>query len=527
MTKLINADGRDVTQETLAAVQKSMGRQPDGRYSLEKAETLTTTNGIVAYDLEAPSKNLYPVLTPIRNRIPRVTKGAGAGDAANWKEVTSILGGGISSMPWIPEGQRADRMSLVAAPKSAYYVTLGEEADVTFEAQSAAAGFEDVLATTGMRLLHSMMIKEEFAILGGNRSVDLGKPVTPTVTVDAAGGTIDAGAHTKVRVRVFPLTLEGYLSASLTGGIKRAQVVTGMDAKTFTLNGGSGVCSDAGSEMIGGATNSITATTTAIKGAVAYAWFVELGPAGENQANSHLEAITTINSIKLTALNGTHQTLAAAAALGALATDYSKNRVLAFDGLMYTAFNSALSYYTALATGTAGTGTPLTSSGRGSITEIDTMLESFWANYRLSPEEIYVNAQELKNITAKALHDSGGASLLSVVQPPAGGVAPTMIAGNTVAFYFNPFAMNGGQIIPIKLHPNLPAGTILAWCQNLPGYYEAANVPETCRVQCRRDYYQIPWPLVTRANETGVYAEEVLMCYAPFALGMITNIGNG
>ena len=101
-----------------------------------------------------------------------------------------------------------------------------------------------------------------------------------------------------------------------------------------------------------------------------------------------------------------------------------------------------------------------------------------------------------------------------------------MVAGNVVGFYFNPFSLNGGQMIPIKLHPNLPAGTVFAWAENLPGYYQAANVPETCRVQCRRDYYQIPWPLVTRANETGVYAEEVLMCYAPFALGVLTNIGN-
>jgi len=83
------------------------------------------------------------------------------------------------------------------------------------------------------------------------------------------------------------------------------------------------------------------------------------------------------------------------------------------------------------------------------------------------------------------------------------------------------------QMIPIRLHPNLPAGTLFAWAQNLPAYYQSANVPETARVQCRREYYQIPWPLVTRANETGVYAEEVLVCYAPFALGMITNIGNG
>jgi hypothetical protein len=520
MTQLINADGRDVTQETLAAIKKVMG---DGQ-GLEKAETVATAQGLVAYDLEAPSKNLYPVLTPLRNRIPRRTRGAGAGDGAHWKEVSAITGGGVSSMPWIPEGQRAARMSLTTADKSAAYVTLGEEADVTFEAQSAGEGFEDVMASTGMRLLHSMMIKEEFAILGGDRNVALGKPDAPTVTVTATGGSIDAGANTKVRVRVFALTLEGYLAATLAGGIKRQVTVTGMDAKTFTLNGGSSKASDAGSADISGSTNIVAATVPVVKGAVGYAWFVELGGASESQANSHLEAITTINSINLTALNGTYQALNASGM--SITSDYSNNVDKAFDGLLYIAYNSALAYYLALATGTAGAGTGLTASGRGSVDEIDTMLEAFWSSYRLSPEEIYVNAQELRNISTKAMTASGGASLISIIQPNQGQAAPQMIAGNVVGYYFNPFSLDGGQMIPIKLHPNLPPGTIFTWAQNLPGHYQAANVPETCRVQCRRDYYQIPWPLVTRANETGVYAEEVLMGYAPFALGILTNIGD-
>jgi hypothetical protein len=56
-----------------------------------------------------------------------------------------------------------------------------------------------------------------------------------------------------------------------------------------------------------------------------------------------------------------------------------------------------------LATGTAGTGTPLTSSGRGSVTEIDQMLQTMWDTYQVSPSVLYVNSQELKNITNKVL----------------------------------------------------------------------------------------------------------------------------
>lgn len=505
--RIINSNMQDVTEETLTSVKKVMGNGG----GLAKAATITLANNLVAYDLEAPAKNLYPVLTPLRNRISRKTRGAGAGDAVHWKAVTAITGSGVTSMGWVPEGQRAGRMSITAEDKSATYVTLGEETDVTFEAQSAAEGFEDVMASGGMRLLQSVMIKEEYAILGGNRSVALGTPVAPTVTVATTGGSI---ADATYNVAVVALTLEGYLAASLSTGVIQTQTVTGLDNQTFTLNGGSSQKSNTTSTgaISGTGANIIKATTTAIKGAVAYAWFVGTAAAEK------LEAITTINSMSISSLAGTGQ------ALSAVTADRSRNATYAFDGLLYTAFNSAAAYYASLATGTAGTGTGLTASGNGSISEIDTMLKSFWDNYRLSPEEIYVHSQELNNITSKVLTGSG--SPLVRFNFDVNQQNPQLVAGSTVGWYFNRFTLGGGQLIPIKLHPNLPPGTILTWAQNLPANYQAANVPETAAIQCRRDYYQIPWPLLTRANQTGVYSEEVLKIYAPFALGVITNVGN-
>lgn len=509
MTRLINADGKDITTQTLDQLKKVMG---NGQ-GLEKAETVTTATGLVAYDLEAPAKNLYPVLTPLRNRIPRVTKPSGAGVAANWKSVTAINGNSsMPAMPWIPEGQRAARMTITTEDKSANYRTIGLETDVSFEAQSAGAGFEDVLATGGMRLLQQTMILEELAILGGNKSVALGKPTTPTIATANTGSI----PHATYKISVIALTLEGYLMASLSG-IKRVETITGMDGKTFALNGGSSIASDQGTAVCATTDDwAISAYTPPVKGAVAYAWFV--GVSGSEK----LEAITTINSVKLTSLAGTGQALSA---ITDGTTDRSKNTDLAFDGLLYSAFNSSLAYYHAMATGTAGTGTPLTSSGHGSISEIDTMLLAFWNNYKISPDEIYLNSQELKNITDKVLTD-GSTPLVSFNLQP-NDQNPTVVAGQVVGYYFNPFSMNGGQVIPLRLHPNLPPGLLFGWCQNLPAYYQSANVPQVAEVQCRRDYYQIPWPLVTRANETGVYAEEVLKVYAPFAMGIIANIANG
>lgn len=518
--RLINADGRDVTAETLLSVQKIVGQVPlnGSPDDLRKATgTVQLSSGLTAYDLEAPAKNLYPVLTPIRNRIPRSTKASGAGTAANWKEVSAIAGpSGLPAMGWIPEGQRALRMSITTADKSANYVTLGLESDVTFEAQSAGRGFEDVLATAGMRLLQQTMILEEFAILGGNRSVALGATATPTLSASGTGATLPAATYS---VRVFALTFEGYQMATIAGGIKREVAQTGMDGATITLNGGSSAAGAAATQAVT-LGQTLFMSVAAIRGAVAYAWYV--GTAGAER----LEAITTINSHAISApLLGTGQTLASIS--GDAGNDRSRNASLAFDGLLYKAFEStSLAYYNALATGTAGTGTVLTASSRGTITQIDAMLKSFWDNYRLSPDEIYVNAQELTNIYTKAFVN--GSNPLVRFNIDAGNPQQvTFAAGQILGWYVNPYSLNGGQFIPIRLHPNMPPGTIMAWCQNLPAYYQSSNVPQVAEVQCRRDYYQIPWPIVTRANATGVYTEEVLKVHAPFALGVIANIANG
>ncbi len=517
--QVIDHTGRDVTAETIVAVSKIIGGAGVGLGGsiddLRKATgTITLANNLVAYDLEAPAKNLYPVLTPIRNSIPRTTRGSGAGDAAHWKQVDAIAGNtNAGVLPWVPEGQRAGRMAITTADKSASYKTIGLETDVTFEAQSAGMGFEDVMSTSGTRLLQQQMILEEHSLLGGNLSVLLGTPATPTTATATTGGTI---ADATLKIYVFALTYEGYQMATLAGGVKRQLTVTGMDGQTFNLNGGSSKSSAVATQATsGGGTSTLSLSTTAIKGAVAYAWYV--GTAG----NEKLEAITTINSVKLTALAGTG---AAYSAISDASTDRSLN-TLAFDGLLYAAWNSASAYYVAQATGTAGTGTPLTASGRGTISEIDTALKYLWDNFRISPEVIYVNSQELTNIFNKCF--VSGSNPMVRFNIDAGSNQVSFTAGAVIGFYMNPYSLEGGQIIPIKLHPTLPAGTMMLWCNNLPAFYQSANVPQVAQVQCRRDYYQIPWPIVTRANATGVYSEEVLKVYVPFAIATITNIANG
>jgi hypothetical protein len=490
-----------MNQETLALLKGSYENP------LAKAgNSVTTATGLVNYDLQAPAKNLYPVITILGKRIPRV-RGKG-GTATNWKSVDAIQGSGYDASGWVPEGQRAAAMSQSVTNHAASYVTLGEEGALTFEASSAAQNFEDERSRVSVRVLQKSMLKEEAALLGGNASISLGTPSTPTTAASGSGATLPAATYSII---VVALTLEGYLNSSVANGVATSKTVTGQDGQTFTLNGGSSNQSANKTQAVT-LGQTLTANVAAVNGAVAYAWYV--GTAGSEV----LQAITGANTISISAplITGTQ-------AATAITADNSKNANTAFDGLLTAAFKSGSGAYVKQLNGAT-----LTASGAGTVNEIDTMLQYMWDNFRLAPSVMMVNSQELKNISNKCLTagTSGGsvAPLLRANKALADG---GFTAGQMIEFYYNPFALGGGMKIPIVLHPNVPPGTILAWCENLPAQYQSDNVPNVAEVHVRRDWYDIEWPLVTRSYQHGIYVEEVLAVYAPFGMAVLTGIGNG
>jgi hypothetical protein len=515
-----------ITAETLDLYKQALRSPSD-----EIAKTISTGTGLVAYDLQAPAKNLYPVVTPLRNVIPRV--GGGTGTATNWRQVNAIIGSGFDAMGWVPEGQRSGQMAYNTSNKSASYVTLGEEDAATYEAISAGVHFEDIQARMTFRLLQKMMLKEEMAILAGNAGasaggISLGTPGTPSLSASGSGATLLAATY---YVKVVALTLEGFQNAggtplntvagsgvaqvSAASAIPTTKTVTGADGKSYTLSGGSSnISAEASQAVTSGQT--LFASVSPVTGAVAYAWFVSIATSTET-----LQALTTINSVAISAplASGTQSA-------ATITQDSSYNASYAYNGLLTTALGSGTAYVQTQPTGTAGTGTPLTASGRGSVVEIDTMFQTMWNSYELSPTVLYVNAQELKNITSKVLSNASG-PLVRYDLPGEDGKEYQLTASGVVAWYYNPFALNGGLRIPVRIHPRVPPGTIIGWAENLPIQYQSNEVPNVAEIKTRQDYYQIDWPIVTRQRQVGVYAEEVLAVYAPFAMGVITNIGNG
>lgn len=496
----------DDLRQAIDAIQKAQKSPISGEGLLAKStfsQSASPTSGLTYYDLELGAKFTYPVLTPLRNEIPRVS-GKG-GIQASWRAVSGINTTNVRA--GVSPGNRGGIIAVSTKDYTANYKALGLEDNVDFEAQYAAQGFDDARAIAAKVLLEATMIQEEVTILGGNASLALGITPTPTLVDGATGGSLLF--NTAYSVIAVALSFDGFINGSVVGGIQSQISRNNADGSQDTFGGGAAQKSAANSVTTANDANNthrITATVTAVVGAAGYAWF--LGSAGSEK----LAAITVNPTVSLTANAVGTQTAASLPAV-----DWSQN-ALVFDGLIYQALAASSGAYVVNIAGT------LTADGAGGIVEIETALKDRWDNYRLGPDTMWVNSQQAldvsKKIQATTSANPGAQRFVFASNQDA------MQGGSAmVRTYLNRYSMAGGQIVDIKIHPNMPSGMILMTAKKLP--YPLSNVGNVVQVRTRQDYYQIEWPLRSRKYEYGVYLDEVLQHYFPPTMILMYNITAG
>jgi hypothetical protein len=492
------------TDATLALLRQALANAGNPA-ELAKNATFTQptqpTIGLQTYNLEAPAKNLYPVLSPIRNKMPRVK--ATGGVQANWKAVTGIntafVGVGVG------EGQRGGVQSVSTAEFFAAFRTIGIESSVTEEADLSAEGYDDLRARAANSNLQALMIEEERIIVGGFSSVGLGTTGTPTLTTSVTGGAI--AATTVVSGNCVALTMDGVRNSNT---IQAPNVVpatitrNNADGTTTTYNAGAAQRSVASNITTGaGGANSVTASVPAKQGAAGYAWFV--GPVGAEA----FYGITNYSQVVITSIP-TNASLSTA-----LTADYSKNGTV-FDGLIALNANpSSNAYWHAM---TPGTG--LTADGYGGIVEFENVLRWYYDTLRGTPSKIWVASQEMQTIRTKFLAGNGSQPSRFVFQIQQG----TIQGGGIPKGYLNMFAgaAGGNSEIPLEVHPYLPAGTVIFEMETIP--YPQNNINNVKQILSRKDYHQREWPQITRSYQYGVYSDEVLQHYFPVSIAVISNI---
>ena len=477
---------------------------------------ISTAAGLVFYDLEAEAKLLYPVIAPIRKRMPRIGKReAGQGLAVHWNIITDPNSAGISSE--LGEGQRGGVLTPATAAKISTYHGIGFENAVTWEAEYAGEGYDDIRGIAQRTSLDSLILAEEPKLLWGNGPTGylLGQPsAAPTGTGSATGGSLATSAT--YYLYAAPLTLQGVGFTKKAGLVVTTVSRPNADGTVLNYNGGAGILSAASAAIAvtsAGSVGSIAAAVAPVKGAAGYAWFIG---SSAGAANAYFWGVSNICTATITSLPTTGQT----AAYTGYNVDYSQNQY-SFDGLITQAL-TANGYYGSLA------GATLTPDGANGCIEVETVLKYFWDTYKTSPTRMYVGSGVLRDLTkcvANAGTQDGNLGYRLNMPNTVDAVTGGLVAASVIQVYVNKYAWGGAKPIPVELHPNMPDGYIFFDCEINP--YPTANIPIARAVRTRRDYFMVAWPVVTRQWQNGIYADECLQVYVPYSLGLVSDIGAG
>jgi hypothetical protein len=506
---LVRAAGRKFMKTAYAVMQKA---------------GVSTALGYNFYDLRGPAYFIFPLLTPFIQMIGKAGKvNAGVGTVAHWKATrnpnsTFVYGG-------VVEGQRNATATPDENDYFATYKELGQEGGETFTAQWAGEGYTDNLADEHFRNLARVRLTEEMMTLGGNSGTATGNlgfalGQAPNVTSTVVTGTGPLGNGANVTVAVVGITWMGYnpggqagyaAPPSVAGGLTTNYIRTNADGSTTNITAGISQISNAAANVTTNATAQvINVTTTQMPGAVAYAWFWGVNTTAA-LGNVKLGAITAWPHYQI---NGVASGTYAGNAAG-LSVDNSFNP-LDFDGLFtYTKNNGTLNDMN---------GGSFTSAGNGQVAEVESDLNRLWTLYQAQPNAIWCSADVRQALEQAVVYSTTGTNSVVFVYDK-NGQKSGLTGGFVVTEYKSKYAINpeGGEAIPIRIHPMFPPGTMIYDINTNP--YPHSRIPAVRQFLLQRDYYAIEWPVTTRQWTFGTYIHEVLAHYVPWITAARTGIG--
>ncbi len=482
---------QDTTEETLAAIAKA---QTTG---------ILESTGAYSYDLTGLVR-LIPVVTPFRTKVPRKASPNG-NPFAVWRAFMNKN----QSQPRPTPGFDFAGNEVIFAEQDfqARYQPVALAGLVTQDAFDVARGLYDPYAEATMQVLNQVLIAEDKVMVGG-QSYNLARPTAPTLANTDTGGAIPAS--TTVYVAVAARTGAGYFY----GGNSRAN------------------SANIATSAAAPATHTVTASTPAVKGAVAYDWFQS--PDGTTW---WYYTTTTVASVVMTSVIVANQVPPSLPAMSTvtptinLATDNGSGNANEFDGLLATLtgdYNATGNFVTpgsSTANGAIWTdngGATLALSG-GTITQFTAMFMALWNQVYCSPTAVMMNAVQAQKIADLVLSQPSAVTYLNT---DAAGRIDT-VAGGRVGQVINTPA--GGVTVPIEVHPHVPPGTVIFRTDRVP--FPQANISSTLEMRTLRDMSQFDYATNRAAGAGGgprkefeIRSVEAFVNRAPVAMGTLTNV---
>jgi hypothetical protein len=493
----IPAITKGLSPEALASVTDALtqlkAQQPDLVKDITTSSPLAS--GLVAFDLEAPAKMLTPRPTPLRNRIARRK---GIGTSHRFKRITGFTGtgtGGVGSIhPGIQDNSQtnfapagaSNGLYYARGPKISYagddqvvpYSQFSVSDEVTWSAQYAGQGYQDIRQLSRTSLLYSSMLLEERMLLmgRGTASAFLGALAAPTnLTLSArsaaASETPISGATTTVYVKV------------------------SSDAGDF---GQSVLTAAANVAVSAGQVVDVTATLPA--GALGMRVYVSTGASDPGDASRWYAGRSGYATFTV---QGALPTSGAAASTITADTSAYTN---GYDGIM-PIVTGANSGYTRQLNATLST----TSPGA----EFQTAFASLYQSVKAEPDRILFNGSDRKQLSEALKGSSSSNYRLTVTQDQLTGVT----LGDVVNTIINEVT---GKGVGVEVHPWMPQGNTAILSDTLP--MPDTQVSDVWAVYNVQDLMGIDWTPQQFAWESSSYWYGTFVCYAPAWNGSVTGI---
>ena len=464
------------------------------------------SSGFVPYDLVAPSRLIYPVYSPLRNKIPRVP---GQGTAHRAKLITGITGsqtGGPGqqriSISETPTAQTIGGNWPMNIPASGNqtavdmtipYSFFGMSESLSWLAQFAGQGFEDVSALANLVLLQEFMLAEEYAILSGTKQA-LSTPSAPTVASRSAGSaeTAITGATTNVYVKV---TAKNYFGETAASAASAAAAVT---------NG----------------TSVVDVTVNAVRGGFTYNLYVSTGTAN---SGTYYKVADSFGGTKFTIQGAlpTGGTTAPTADSGTASANDYEGWLSVVDGHASTDASVYPSGFT---------GSFINKNAAQTLNHeiLFAAFEDMWSGggvatnlattgaFRADPAEIVGEGSDIARLADEVIASGSNTNYrIMLTQDDVGGFK----SGAAISEIQNPITRS---LVRIVVHPWLTQGTAFLNSYTLPmSWSNVSNVWENVMVQ---DYLSINWPVVDASFRYSIYMYGALVCYAPQYNGVIQGL---
>ncbi len=480
--------------------------------TLGKNFSLTSplASGLVPFNLVAPSRLIYPMDTPLRNKLPRTQ---GQGTSLRAKLFTGIMGtqtGGSAGnpasifIPEFPSGQSLSNWPLQLPPSGTQaaddlnlsYKFQGLSEALSWLAQFGGQGFEDISGLANLILLQEMMLGEEYAILAGT-AFNLTAPVAPTVTARAAGtGEVAlSGVTTDIYVRVTYVNYTGEtVSAVASAAIAAGQVadVTINNPDDAMLGWNIYVGTGASDPGVAGSHLMVGQTTQA--GVQSF---------GNQQSQS-------VGGIRFT-LQGALPTTGATPPT----TDTGTGQANSYEGILSVISGHAANH-SVYPSGFQGAYVNRSVGATLSLSVINTALQQLFDGpgaFRANPAELVAEGSDVGRLSDDIVQNGGQTNYLLAINQ---GEVANVTGGAAVSQVVNPVTRD---IVKILVHLWLLQGTAFLMSYTLPAAWtNVANVWEINNVQ---DYLSVSWPVIDPTFRYSLFLYGTAVCYAPQLNGVL------